>query len=489
MRLSRRIRLQLIIFTVVSVAAGAIMIFGYVKLPVMLFGVGRYTVTLDLPTSGGLYASGNVTYRGVEVGRVQKVKLSPTGVVATLSLTSGIDIPSDVKAEVHSMSAVGEQYVELLPRGEHSAPLKDGDVIAAVDTSVPPDINSLLDAANTGLEAIPNDQLSTLVNESYTAVGGLGPDLARLVKGSTALAIDARENLDSLTTLIDGAGPVLNSQTDSARSIKAWAGQVATISTQLKTNDAAVAGILQNGGVAADRARELIDRISPTLPIILANLSGVADVAVTYNASVEQLLVLVPQGVAIEGALAVPNAHTRQDVRGLYLSFNLNLNLPAPCVTGYLPTQQQRTPDQVDYPERQPGDMYCRVPQDSMIGVRGVRNTPCPTKPGKRAPTAKMCESDEQYVPLNNGDIWKGDPNATLSGQDLPQPRNPTADAAQALPAPEAQPPPAIAAAQYDPATGTYVGPDGKTYSQANLAQDAPKNPTWQSMLVPPGGQ
>lgn len=31
------------------------------------------------------------------------------------------------------------------------------------------------------------------------------------------------------------------------------------------------------------------------------------------------------------------------------------------------------------------GDVYCRVPQDSPFNVRGARNIPCETKPGKRA--------------------------------------------------------------------------------------------------------
>ena len=30
-----------------------------------------------------------------------------------------------------------------------------------------------------------------------------------------------------------------------------------------------------------------------------------------------------------------------------------------------------------------------------------------------------MCESNEYYVPLNDGYNWKGDPNATLSGQPI----------------------------------------------------------------------
>ena len=481
MHLNRGIKIQLAIFSVVSLIAALIMVFVYIKLPVLLFGVGRYTVTVDLPRSGGLYATGNVTYRGVEVGRIDGVKITPDGVAATLSLKSGIDIPSDVKAEVHSVSAVGEQYVELIPRSANGAPLKDGDVIPVSDTSVPPDINSLLDSANSGLEAIPGDSLTTVVNESYTAVGGLGPELSRIVKGSTSLAIDARQNLDSLTSLIDGAKPVLDSQGDTAGSIDAWAAQVADITTQLKTQDHAVANLIDNAGPAAAQGQQLFDRLDPTLPTILTNLSGIADVALTYNASVEQVLVLVPQTVSELDALAVPNHDTKQAMRGLYLSFNLNINIPPACTTGYMPTQQQRTPDQLDFPPRQPGEMYCRTPQDARFGVRGVKNTPCPTKPGKRAPTAKMCESDEQYVPLNDGDNWKGDPNATLSGQAIPQPRTGSAPPPAATPSPQP-----ITAVPYDPATGTYVGPDGKTYTQANLGQNPPQ--TWQSMLTPPAG-
>jgi phospholipid/cholesterol/gamma-HCH transport system substrate-binding protein len=172
------------------------------------------------------------------------------------------------------------------------------------------------------------------------------------------------------------------------------------------------------------------------------------------------------------------------------LSFHLNLNMPPACTTGYLPAQQRRDASFQDYPDRPAGDLYCRIPQGAMSDVRGARNIPCETVPGKRAPTVKMCESDEQYVPLNNGDNWKGDPNATLSGQDIPQ-LPPGSPPRAAAPPPAAQPPPvpAIAAAEYDPRTGTYLGPDGQTYTQANLAANAPKEQTWQTMLMPPSGQ
>jgi phospholipid/cholesterol/gamma-HCH transport system substrate-binding protein len=483
MILTRRIKIQLVIFLTVALIAAGLMVFGYIKLPSLLFGVGHYKVTVQLPASGGLYNGGNVTYRGTEVGRVADLHLSDTGVDAVLSLNSNVTIPSDLKAEVHSQTAIGEQFVALLPQDPHSRPLRDGDVIPRSKTSVPPAIDSLLDATNRGLQAIPRDNLKTAVDEASTAIGGLGPDISRFVKGSTSLAIDSRDNLDALTTLIDQSAPVLDSQADTSDAIRAWASHLAIVTDQLQTQDAAVTGVLENGAPAAGEARQLIERLQPTLPILLANLVSVGQVAVTYQNDIEQLLVLLPQAVAEQQAGVIANLNTKQAYRGAYLSFNTNLNLPPVCSTGFLPAQQQRPPVFQDDPERPAGDLYCRVPQDSSLNVRGARNIPCETVPGKRAPTVAMCESNENYVPLNDGYNWKGDPNATLSGQSVPQPPPGTPGSTPPAPAP-----PPIATAAYDPGTGTYVGPDGHVYAQANLARGAEQGQTWQTMLLPPTG-
>ncbi len=480
--LSRRVLIQLAIFVIVALVGGAVMVFDYIQLPAMI-GIGRYRVTVELPQAAGLYPSGNVTYRGTEVGRVDSVRLTDTGVAAVLSLKSGIAIPSDLDAQVHSQSAVGEQYVALLPRKD-SPPLKDGDVIPADRVSVPPDLDTMLDAANRGMEAVPRDDLKTVVDEAYSAVGGLGPDISRLVTGASSLSIDARKNMGALLTLIDQSKPVLDTQTDAPDAVRAWAAHLADITRGLQKNDTAVRAVLEHGGPAVGEVRQLLDRVNPTLPVILANLIGVGQVTLTYHAGLEQVLVLLPQAVATVQAIGVPNRNTKQSYRGVFLSFNLRLNLPPPCLTGFLPAQQQRVPSWEDYPDRPAGDLYCRVPQDSPQNVRGVRNTPCVGHPGKRAPTVQMCDSGESYVPLNDGDNWKGDPNATLSGQPVPQPppRAPPAPAPSA-PVPESQP---IAAAEYDPATGTYVGPDGHVYTESDLGAAGGKERTWQTMLIPP---
>jgi phospholipid/cholesterol/gamma-HCH transport system substrate-binding protein len=483
MYLDKRVRKQLAFFSVVSLIAGGVMAIGYLDLPKMWFGMGYYEVTLNLPASGGLYRNGNVTYRGVEVGRVEDVHLSPGGVDALLSLKSGTKIPADLVAQIHSQTAVGEQFVELVPRRGGGPALKNGDVIPADRTTLPPDINAVLTATNQGLQAIPHDDLKTAIDESYTAVGGLGPELSRIVKGTTSLAADARRNLDSLTTVIDQSKPILDTQTDTSGAIQNWAANLADITHQLQSQDQALNGFLDKGPASFGEAQQLVDRLKPTLPIVLTNLVSLEQVAITYQPALEQLLVLLPPDVEMLQGSQLANRDAKPAYKGLYLSFNLNANLPPPCSTGYLPPQQVRSASEVDYPDRPAGDMYCRVPQDSQLDVRGARNLPCLTRPGKRAPTVKLCESDENYVPLNDGYNWKGDPNATLSGQSVPQmPPGSAPPAGASASQPAATPP--LAVAQYDPATGTYTGPDGRQYTQTDLDEHGPRK--WQDLLVPP---
>ncbi len=113
--LTRFVRIQLVVFTIASIVGVMVMAFVYMQAPTLL-GIGRITVTLELPATGGLYRFSNVTYRGVEVGKVTGMDVSRTQATATLKLDTSPKIPADLVAEVRSVSAVGEQYVDLMPR-------------------------------------------------------------------------------------------------------------------------------------------------------------------------------------------------------------------------------------------------------------------------------------------------------------------------------------------------------------------------------------
>jgi phospholipid/cholesterol/gamma-HCH transport system substrate-binding protein len=94
---------------------------------------------------------------------------------------------------VHSVSAIGEQFVDFVSTGDTNQYFRGGQTIR--NGTVPSAVGPALDAANRGLEVLPKEKIDTLLTEAAQSVGGLGPALQRLVDSTTAIASDFRDNL------------------------------------------------------------------------------------------------------------------------------------------------------------------------------------------------------------------------------------------------------------------------------------------------------
>ncbi|MGV0787947.1 MlaD family protein [Mycolicibacterium sp. XJ2] len=510
--LTRAVRTQLIVFTIASVIAVTAMVFGYLRVPTW-FGIGHITVTAELPGTGGLYRFGNVTYRGVQIGKVTSVSPTATGATATLSLRSSPKIPADVQANVRSVSAVGEQYVDLVPRADGPPYLRDGAVIAEPDTTIPLRVGPVLDELSALVKSVPKRELSDLLDESYLAFDGAGYDLGSLMDSGSRIAAESNATAERTRALIDDSEPLIASQAQSADALRIWARSLAAVTGQMVDNDANFRTLLGTGPGAADEIARLLEQVKPTLPVLLANLTTVGEVGVTYNPALRQLLVLLPPYVAGFGSLSQLN-----NPLGLsYGGFSLMNGDPPACTVGFLPPSEWRSPEDetvIDTPD----NLYCKLPQDSPIAVRGVRNNPCMSNPGKRAPTVEICNSDRPFEPTAMRQHVLGpypfDPNliaqgvtpdsrvdaderifGPVEGTPLPPPAAPV----PAVPVPAAPGPApapvtpnalpdsaphgvAAATAKYDPRTGRYVGADGQVYQQTDLSSGGEPS-SWQDLL------
>ena len=79
---TRFIKIQLVLFTILTIIALVALGWYYLRVP-SLVGIGQYKLYADLPRSGGLYATGNVTYRGTQIGKVTAVEPTERGARAT----------------------------------------------------------------------------------------------------------------------------------------------------------------------------------------------------------------------------------------------------------------------------------------------------------------------------------------------------------------------------------------------------------------------
>jgi phospholipid/cholesterol/gamma-HCH transport system substrate-binding protein len=515
--LTRFIKIQLVLFTVLTIIALTALGWYYLRLPAVA-GIGQYTLYAELPRSGGLYSTANVTYRGTQIGKVTDVVPTERGARATMSIDSSFKIPADASANVHSVSAIGEQYLDLVSTSDKQGKfLSSGSTVAT--GTVPTEVGPALDNANKGLAVLPKEKIDSLLTETSQAVGGLGPALQRLVDSTTAIASDFKDNLPQVDDIISHSTPILNSQVDSGDAISRWARNLNVIAAQTAQQDAALRSGLQQAGPTADQLNNVFGGVRDALPQTLANLAVVTDMLKRYHTGLEQALVILPQGAT------VAQAGTIFEGEGL-LHFGLSINQPPACLTGFLPASEWRSPaDTTTKPL--PSGLYCKIPKDYQGNVvRGARNYPCPDVPGKRAATPAECHSNAPYEPMGTNP-WYGDPNQILTcpapgarcdqpvkpgyvipaptinngmnplpADQLPQPQS-TAPVSDPLTAPGQgsvscsgqQPNPCIytpaggSTAIYNPSSGTVVGPDGVNYS-VNNSSDPGEN-GWKEMLAP----
>ncbi|CAG7017880.1 phospholipid/cholesterol/gamma-HCH transport system substrate-binding protein [Mycobacterium avium subsp. paratuberculosis] len=400
----RLTKIQLAIFAVITVITLTVMAVFYLRLPAT-FGIGTYGVSADFVAGGGLYKNANVTYRGVAVGRVESVGLSPNGVIAQMRLNSETAIPSNVTATVKSVSAVGEQYIDLVPpSAPASTKLRNGSRIERQNTRIGQDVAELLRRSETLVNSLGDTRLRELLHETFIAANGSGPELARLFESARLLVDEANANYPQVSQLIDQAGPFLEAQIRAGADIKSLSDGLARFTSEVRQADPQLRDTLATAPGATDEASTAFSGIRPSFPALAASLANLGRVGVIYHKSIEQLLVVLP---ALFAAITTAAGGGPQD-EGAKLDFKLDLNDPPPCAVGFLPPPLMRTPADETVREL-PKDMYCKTAQNDPSTVRGARNYPCQEFPGKRAPTVQLCRDPKGYVPIGRNP-WRGPP-------------------------------------------------------------------------------
>lgn len=398
MVLTSLIKRQLRIFAVLATIALGLTVFVYARIPAMV-GVGVYDVSADFEDTSGLYPKALVTYRGVKVGQVVALDLSDDGTVARLRIDSGVNVPSDVSAELHSTSAVGEQYVDLVPTSDEGPYLEDGDTIPRDRTVEMPQITPVLDKLNGLLASVPRKATARVLGQVDRGLGGAGPDLGGLVDATDELVVEAQSNIAATTSLIDRLRPVLATQQDLEGSTTAYAASLADFTDELVRGDGDLRSLLRQGGPGLESARATVEDLTPTLPLLLDNLTTNGEVTNTYLRNLEQTLVVYPATIARLQSTVNPRAQ-QGDVQ---LDLRAAANNPPACVTGYLPVSERRSASTTSV-RKVDTLAHCDVAPANPSSVRGARNLPCPDN-SARGPLPVSCglEFDSGRWPSTSG--------------------------------------------------------------------------------------
>jgi phospholipid/cholesterol/gamma-HCH transport system substrate-binding protein len=374
--LTRKVVIQVIVFAVIGVVAVVYAGMRYAGIGSSVVHPG-YTVRLELANGGGIFPNAEVTYRGVTVGRVTDLRLTPDGIEADLHIDSSAPrIPADLTAAVADRSAVGEQYVDLMPGTADGPYLADGAVISQQRTSIPLPTQNLLANLDRLANSVPTQSLQTVVTELNAGFSGTGADLQKLLDSVSDFTKTAQAQLPQTTQLLNTGRIVLDTQNAEAGSIESFSTSLDQLAAQLRTSDPDLRKLIANAPQAATQLTDLLNESGRQLGTVLANLLTTANVLSSREAGLEMTMVAYPQLAGAAGTV-VPGDGTA------HLGLALNLFNPPPCTQGY-----QGTPHRAGNVTSKASvnvGAYCALPPATGVDVRGAQNAPYGGNPGTPA--------------------------------------------------------------------------------------------------------
>ncbi|MDG3009165.1 MCE family protein [Rhodococcus sp. D2-41] len=372
---SKLVKTQIVVFVLIAVLGIVYVGAKYVRLPNML-GFGQYTVNLELASSGGIFQNAEVTYRGVPVGRVGDLSLTPTGLQVQLLLdTGGPKIPASSRAVVADRSAIGEQFVDLQPSTDKGPYLTDGSVIAQNKTSTPVPVQDLFANVTALVKSVPVDSLHTAFTELGKAFNGQGQNLQSLVDSVDNLSQAGFDNLPQTSALIADSNPVLQTQSDQSSAIEQFSHDLKDITAQLKSSDPDIRRLIDNGKPASDQVGDLVNTSGRDVTTLLRNTAPIADVFNRTSIGLRVLLAALPALGAAAPAIA-PGDGT------IHMGLVLETNNPVACTRGYEGSQKILAEMKAKNPNFDPNrdefpvnlDAHCAVPEGNPTAVRGSQN-------------------------------------------------------------------------------------------------------------------
>jgi phospholipid/cholesterol/gamma-HCH transport system substrate-binding protein len=181
---------------------GVFLILGVVTVLGLLFAMtepamfrGRYIVGSAVTNAGGMRRGDPVQMRGVPIGRVLSLEISPQGVAMRLEVEGQYRIPKDSHLEIKSGGIMQGMIADVVP-GTSSEYLRSGDFLPGTSSA---GLNDVFANLNDQAQNVLSRVQSLLSEETVSNVHDSAAETARLLRQLNATVGEQRKELNALT--------------------------------------------------------------------------------------------------------------------------------------------------------------------------------------------------------------------------------------------------------------------------------------------------
>lgn len=288
-----RIRVNLIAFLLISfglIYAMATQVLSVLK--------GRYSVDAIFTDAGGVFTNQEVTYRGKTVGQVGEMEVVPQGVKIELLIEDDYKIPADgTEARVMFKSAVGEQFVDILPTSQGEPYLADGDEIPLERTSIPVSTQALLSTTQSVLEGVPPEALAGAIDSLAEGLAGEGSDIALLLESMADLADLFAARAPEVVGILKNGTTVGDSFLESKDEFAAALKDLIIVAETLNENRPTIDRLLKGANLLSDELVQLIRENRGVLNQVISELADINEFQANKRKDIAQLVEKLPRAL------------------------------------------------------------------------------------------------------------------------------------------------------------------------------------------------
>jgi virulence factor Mce-like protein len=282
-----------------------------------------------------------VDYLGVLYGEVSSVDRDPGdgGVIVHLSMAKDHLIPRDSTAHLDLKSTIGEQYINFQPpvgyRGGAGPFYPPGFKIPVQDTTTPVQFSQLLQSATSLLQAIPADQLQSLVAQLSIGLQGTADSLRTLIQSGDRLSGALVTRTQALNQLIVSSTALVHEVTDHRASLDESLVDLSQVAATLQAIQPSTNQLLDTASPLFQTVANLVGASEGNLDCTLKGLNPLLDLT-SSPAQLKDLSTLLdvgPQAFAgVNDSVDFDAGPSGTGLRGAWLRVGLVLNTNDPAV-------------------------------------------------------------------------------------------------------------------------------------------------------------
>lgn len=285
------------------------------------FGPKGNTVDAVFHYVDGLVEGNPVRYAGVDVGKVNKVVVTPKGVIVKILLKPGITIPEGSKFTISSMGLLGEKFIEIIPNPSAAGFLQDGEQVVGVDPQRLDELFTMTDKllkdmqklVNNINEVVGSEASKTALKKTILNLQTITDNLEVFTASIQRMAVNSEQDVIGMVQNLHGISERLLSASKQADTFMRQFGADGKTGQELRESVASIQRTAQSvEKMAATLEKEVTD--PETTQSLKATLKNVREASEKANK-----LLSGGQNLKIEGGAEILGAHsayqTNMDLR------------------------------------------------------------------------------------------------------------------------------------------------------------------------------